>query len=156
MPPPRTPWELPEHLLAESIDDHVHRVFGGESALLAVEDLVLADLRGRSFVLHPRRGVPHLDVRERVRAACVAQQQGIALGEVPGVHRILLHLHQSAVGVLADPAEIPSRRSCFGVLSDVDHLRAGVGLLTVVRHRHRIELPDRVVAEQQHARDISR
>ena len=38
------------------------------------------------------------------------------------------------------------------VLADVDHLRAGVGLLPVVGRRHRVELADRVVALQDAAR----
>ncbi len=38
------------------------------------------------------------------------------------------------------------------VLADVDHLRAGVGLLAVVRDGHRVELADRVVALQDAAR----
>ena len=49
------------------------------AALLAVEDLVLADLGGGGLVLHLRDGVLDLDVRERVRAALVADQQRVAL-----------------------------------------------------------------------------
>src|SRR5262245_43656892 len=47
--------QLLEDLLAEAVHDHVHRVLGGDPALLEVEDLVLADLRGRGLVLHLRR-----------------------------------------------------------------------------------------------------
>src|SRR5690606_11991217 len=43
--------QLLEDLAAESVDDHVDRVFLGEAALAAVEELVLADLRGRRLVL---------------------------------------------------------------------------------------------------------
>ena len=71
--------QLLEDFLAEAVDDHVDRVLGRDAALLAVEDLVLADLRRRRLVLHLRRGVLHLDVRERVRAALVAEQQRVAL-----------------------------------------------------------------------------
>ena len=39
-----------------------------------------------------------------------------------------------------------------GVLADVDHLGAGVGLLVVIGERHRVEFADRVVADQQAAR----
>ena len=38
------------------------------------------------------------------------------------------------------------------LLPDVDHLRAGVGLLAVVGERHRVELADRVVALEDAAR----
>jgi hypothetical protein len=36
-----------------------------------------------------------------------------------------------------------------GVLADVDHLGAGVGLLVVVGQRHGVELAHRVIAHQQ-------
>src|SRR5215469_16180737 len=42
-----------EHLLAEAVDDQRYRVFGVEAALPAIEQLVLADLRCRRFVLDP-------------------------------------------------------------------------------------------------------
>src|SRR5688572_13997607 len=66
--------QFPEHFLAEAADDHVHRVLGADAALAAVENLVLADLRRRRFVLHLRRGVLDLEVGERVGAAIVADQ----------------------------------------------------------------------------------
>ena len=47
--------QLLEDFLAEAVDDHVHRVLGRDAALLAVEDLVLADLRRRGLVLDLRR-----------------------------------------------------------------------------------------------------
>ena len=40
----------------------------------------------------------------------------------------------------------------LGVLADMDHLGAGVGLLIVVGQRHRVKLADRVVALQNAAR----
>ena len=59
--------EFPEHLLAESIDDHVDRVLFRESALHAVEELVFADLRSGGLVLDLSRGVLHFEVGEGVR-----------------------------------------------------------------------------------------
>src|SRR4051812_44623705 len=47
--------QVQEHLLAETVDDHVDRVLGREAALLAVENLVLADLRRARLVLHAAR-----------------------------------------------------------------------------------------------------
>src|SRR5205823_14143526 len=81
--------QLAEHLLAEAVDDHADRVLRRQAALLAVENLVLADLRRRGLVLDRRALVAHLDVRERVRPALVAQQQRIALRVVAGVLRAL-------------------------------------------------------------------
>src|SRR5271168_1490570 len=43
-----------QHLLAEAVDDQRHRIFGAQPALTAVEQLVVADLGGRRFVLDPR------------------------------------------------------------------------------------------------------
>jgi hypothetical protein len=124
-----------------------------DAALVAIEDLVLADLRGRGLVLHARRRVLHLDVRERVRAALVAQQQRIALRVVARVRR---RPSGSSPGrdrcsARARP-RCPWTRSCCGVLADVDHLGAGVGLLVIVGQRHRVELAHRVVAQQDAAR----
>src|SRR5947208_14583696 len=49
--------QLLEDFLAEAVDDHRDRVLGGEAPLLAVEDLVLADLR---------REIGRASCRERV------------------------------------------------------------------------------------------
>src|SRR5262249_31554644 len=138
--------QVEEDLLAEAVDDQVDGVLGREAALLAIEDLVLADLRRRSLVLHLRGAVAHLQVRERVRAAAVAQQQRVALRIVAGVDRPLHDLHQAAVAVLPAPRRDALRDDrAARVLAQVDHLGPGVGLLEVVRQRHRVKLADRVV-----------
>src|SRR5688500_14950698 len=92
--------QLLEHLLAEAVHDHVDGVLRGETALLEVEDLVLADLRGGGLVLHLRGRVQHLDVGEGVRAALVAEQQRVALRVVARVLRVLADADEAAVGVL--------------------------------------------------------
>src|SRR3989338_3000060 len=61
--------QVAENLLAVAVDDHVDRVLCRNAPLIAVENLVLADLRSRSLVLHLGRRDLDLDVRERVRAA---------------------------------------------------------------------------------------
>jgi len=81
-----------ENFLAKPVHDHVHRVLRGQASLIAVKNLVLADLGSRGLVLDPRRRVFHFDVRKRMRAAFVAQQERIALRKIPGVGRILLDL----------------------------------------------------------------
>ena len=104
-------------------------------------------------MLHLRGVVLHLDVGEGVGAALVAQQQRVALRVVPGPGRPLEDLHQPAIGVLAVAGGDALRDDgAPGVLPDVDHLGAGVGLLIVVRQRHRVELADRVVALEDAAR----
>src|SRR5262245_56707775 len=49
--------QLLQHLLAETVDDERYRVLGRQAALPAIEQLILADLRGRRLVLHPSRAV---------------------------------------------------------------------------------------------------
>src|SRR4029079_6560053 len=149
--------ELAEDLLAEAAHDHRDGVLGRDAALLAVEELVLADLRRRGLVLHGRRRVRDVDVRERVRAALVPDQHRVALRVVAGVGGALADLHGAAVRVLPEPGGDALRDDrAPGVLPDVDHLRAGVRLLVVVREGHRVELADRVVAEQEAARVLPR
>src|SRR6202008_2433644 len=95
----------------------------------------------------------HFHVRERVRAALVAHQQRIALGEVARVDRARQHLHQAAIAVLAVTGGNPFRDDrAAGVAADVDHLRAGVRLLVVVRDRDGVELAHRVVTRENAAR----
>ena len=71
--------QLLEDFLAEAVHDHVDRILFRDAALLAVEELVLADLRGRRLVLDLRRRVLDLEIREGVGAAIAADQQRVAL-----------------------------------------------------------------------------
>src|SRR5206468_2929841 len=81
------------------------------------------------------------------------QQQRVALRVVAGVRRTLHDLHLAAVGVLAlGGGDALGDDGARRVLADVDHLRAGVGLLAERRQRHRIELADRTVPLQDAAR----
>src|SRR2546422_107839 len=138
--------EVQEDLLAEAVHDHVRRVLRREPALLAVEQLVVPDLRGRRLVLELGGGLVHLDVRERVRAALVAEEEGVALGVVPRVHGPLVDLDAAPVRVLPEPRADPLRDDrAPRVLPDVEHLRARVRLLVVVHDRDGVELADGVV-----------
>src|SRR5205823_10310306 len=49
--------QLLQDVPAEPVDDQRQRILVGETALAAIEQLVLADLRGRRLVLDPGRGV---------------------------------------------------------------------------------------------------
>src|SRR5258705_7075112 len=86
-------------------------------------------------------------------AALVAEQERVALAVVARILRALEDLHLAAVRVLAEAGGDALRYDrALGVLADVDHLRAGVGLLAVVGERDGIEFADRVVALQDAAR----
>src|SRR5579863_6755118 len=50
-------WQLAKHFLTETVHDHRHRIFCGDAALPAVENLVFADLRSGRLMLHLRRRV---------------------------------------------------------------------------------------------------
>src|SRR6185437_9938111 len=146
-----------EDFLAEAGDYHRYGLFGAQSARLQIEDLVLADLRRRRFVLDDRAVVADFDVWERVRAAAVADEHRVALGVVAGALGPRQHLYASAIRVVA-----LAGRNALGddrrprIPADVNHLRARVGLLLVVDDRHAVELADRVVALENHARILPR
>src|SRR5688572_4323408 len=138
--------QLAEHVLAESVDDHVDGVFGREAALTQVENLVLADLRRGRFVLDLRARVADFEIGKRVRAALVADEQRVALRVVTGALGLLRNPHLAAIRVLPSAGRDPLRDDrALGVLPEVDHLRAGIGLLHVVRRGDRVELADGVV-----------
>src|SRR5882724_2851243 len=129
-----------QYLAAEAVDDRGDRVFRRKPALPAIEQLVVADLRGRRLVLDPRRAVPDLDIGHGVAAALGADEQAVALRIVAGPRGAGLDAHQAAIGILA-----MAGRDALGddrrarIASDMDHLRAGVGLLPVVGHRDRVK-----------------
>src|SRR5216684_2259873 len=145
--------QLTEHTLAEAIHDHGNGVFPLQPALSQVEELVFTDLRGGSLMFHAGARVPHLDVRESVGTALVADQQRVALRIVARPGGTLHDLHLPSIGVLA-----VTGRDAFGddsaarVLADVDHLGPGVGLLVVVGKSNRVELAHRVLTLQDAAR----
>src|SRR3546814_5687143 len=86
-----------------------------------------SDLGGCRLMLDLRRAIPHLDIGDGVRAAVVAQQQRITLGEFADVFGGGADAHQAAIGVVR-----LTRRYALGddggpaVSTEVDHLGAGV------------------------------
>src|SRR3972149_82258 len=141
--------QLIEDLPGEAIDDHRDRILGREPALPEVEDLVLADLGRGCLMLHPGRGILHLDVGKGVGTALVADQQRIALCVVARPTGALEDLDQPAVGVLAvTRGDALGDDRALRVLADVDHLGARVRLLVVVGEGDGVEFPDGVVPLQ--------
>src|SRR5205807_4580648 len=111
----------------------------------------------RRLVLHLGRRLLDVDVRERERGARGPDQEGVALGVVPGVRGALVDLYAAAVGVASVPRGDALRDDrAPGVLPDVQHLRARVGLLVVVGERNGVELTHGVVALQDAARVLPR
>src|SRR3546814_8036258 len=78
---------------------------------------------GGGLVFHRRRRLLDLDVRERVRAALLADQQRIALGVIARAMRRTLDLDQAAVAVLAATgADALGNDGALGVADQMDHL----------------------------------
>src|SRR5574337_522841 len=88
-----------------------------------------------------------------MRAALIAEQQRIALRVVPGAGRPLHDLDQSTITVLPMAGGDSLRdNGASGVLTDMDHLGAGVCLLVMVGQRDRVKLSGRVITLQDAAR----
>ena len=97
-------------------------------------------------------GVFHLDVWKGVGAALVADEHGVALGVVAGAGRTLVDAHLAAIGVLAALGrDSLGDDGAAGVLAQVDHLGAGVGLLALGGEGHGVEFADGIVALQDAA-----
>src|SRR3546814_10939378 len=100
--------KLLQHFAAEAVHDQRHRILGGKPARHGVEQLIVADLGGCRLMLDLRRGLPHLDIGDGVRAAVVAQQQRIDLGEVAVVFGGGAAAHQDEEGVVQITRRYPS------------------------------------------------
>src|SRR5690606_13439202 len=92
--------QLPRDRLDEPAHHHRRRLLLGQPPAHQVEELLLADLRDRRLVPHVRRALLDLDVRERVRARRVVQQQ-----------RVTLHVRLRATGALVHLAQATVRRA---------------------------------------------
>src|SRR5689334_9316208 len=89
--------ELLEHVLDEAVDHERHRLLGRKAALAAVEQHLLGNLRGRRLVLEHRGGVLRLDIGHGVGAALIADQERVAVGEVPRALGAAVRHHLAAV-----------------------------------------------------------
>src|ERR1700687_3536875 len=89
--------QLLEYFAAEPAHDHRHRVLRAHPALLAGDDLVLADLGRRRCVLERGGVVLDLDVRKGVCPASVPNEHRVALGVVARALRLRQHANQSAI-----------------------------------------------------------
>ena len=90
--------QMLENFAAEPVDDQGKRLFFRYTALLAIENLIFGNLRGRGFVFEPRRFVLAFDIRHRVRAALVADQQRVALRKVTSIISAAENADKAAIG----------------------------------------------------------
>ena len=135
------------HFFGIAVDDESYRIFDTYSTLTAIEELILVDLRGRGLMLHRSRRIRDDHIGESMRSALIAEQEAVALAVVTRIDGFRSHLHESAVRILAvSGGDTFGDNTATGVLADMNHLRARIGLLVVVRHRHRVKLRRRVIA----------
>src|SRR6185437_7625086 len=115
--------QFAEYLLAEPVDDHAHGVLGGNTPLLAIEELVFADFGRGRLMLHLGGGLVHFDAGKGMRSALVAHKQRIALRIVARADGAAGDFHFAAVAVLAVARGNSLRQDrAAGVFADVDHL----------------------------------
>src|SRR4030065_2610663 len=94
---------MDKYMLAEAVDDHRYRLFGADAALREIKQLLLADLGGGGLVLDLGAAVLHLDVREGVGAALIANQHRVALRIIARPGRARADLYQAAIAVVGAP-----------------------------------------------------
>ena len=71
--------ELAHHLTGVAVDNQTDRLLGGDATLVAVEELILIDLRGGCLMLHDGRVIAYVCVRVSERPAVVDQEKAVAL-----------------------------------------------------------------------------
>src|SRR3954471_13922841 len=85
-------------------------------------------------------------------AAILADQKRIALGKIARIVGLAIDADQAAIGVLGPAGADPlGDDAAAGVLAQVNHLGAGIGLLEIVGDGDGIEFADAIVAAQNAA-----
>ena len=108
-------------------------------------------------MLNARRVVFHLDIRDSVGSAAIADEQAVALGVVPASFRFRMHGYQSAVRILRPACRDPFRNNARPrVAAQMEHFCAGVRLLMVVGNRNGIKFSPRFVPAQYARRILPR
>ena len=94
-----------------------------------------------------------IHIWEGMRSTIAAQQQGVAGTVVAGIIGIGCSTNQTTIGVLAMTSGDTLRNDgTLGVLTHVNHLGTGIGLLIVVGNSYAVELCHRVIATQDAGR----
>ena len=146
-----------EHVLAESAYHSLYGIFAFDTAAFEVEQLIFANAAGRCFVFGLGACVCDGDVGERMGGALGSHEHAVALGVVAGACSGLADAHFATVGVARVVGADAFRNDrALGVLANVDHLRAGVGLHVAVCEGDAVEFAHRIVALQNAARVLPR
>ena len=148
--------QLVDDLLGIAVHNERDSFLGGNAALVAVKELVFADFAGRCLVFHDCCVVVHVHIGEGMCSALTAQQERVAAAVVASAVGCGCHLDQASIGILALAcADALRDDGASGVLADVYHLGARIGLLVVVRHSHAVELCLTIIAKARNL-DISK
>ena len=115
-------WQLVDDLLCIAVHDERDGFLGRDAALVAVEELVLADFAGRCFVLDDCRIVVDVHVGEGMSAAMTAQEKRVAAAVVAGSVGCGGHLDESSVSVLALACTDAFADAGFGCKRKTEHL----------------------------------
>ena len=92
-----------------------------------------------------------------MRAALIAHEHRIALRIIPRTVGSGIHLHQSAISILPISGRNTLRHNCrLRIFPNMDHFRAGIGLLLIRRQRNRIKFANRMISLQNDARILPR
>ena len=92
-------------------------------------------------MLKHRRSIARLNIRHRMRPTAIADQQAVTLGKVPRALGGARRLDQAAIGLVRASGRNALRDDArAGILADVDHLGARIGLLHVVGNRDGVKL----------------
>src|SRR5271166_2141364 len=141
--------QMLQHVPNKAVDDERRRFLCRQAALQAVKHLLIRNFGRGRLVFDHSGGVLGLDIRYRVGAAFVADQQGIAVGEIARSGRQSVHGRLPPIGVLRFAGRDALRdNAARRVAAEMNHLRAAVDLLMAVRNRNRIEFAARGLSAQ--------
>ena len=107
------------------------------TALQAIEELVLGDPRSGGLMLNFGTRIARHDVGNSVGTAAVTDKQTIALGEIAGILCRWLHLHKPAIAILRLACRDALGNDCRPAASaNMDHLGTRISLLIVICQRN--------------------
>ena len=108
-------------------------------------------------MLHNRRLIMDIHIREGMRTTFITQQQRIALTIVTRIVRLLSYTHQTTVRVLTmSGRDTFADNGTTGILTQMNHLRTRIRLLVIIRHRHTVEFSRGIISSQNAGRVFPR
>ena len=139
--------QLVEDIAAKTTHHHRNGFLKTNAATLKIKELIFRNAAGAGFVLDRGLGLLRTDIGIRIGSGLVANQHRIALAVVPCTFGPGADLHEPAVAVAgATSTDALAHDRGAGARAHMNHLGAGVCLLTVIGERHGIKLTNRIGA----------